>query len=191
MHRDLGDRCLADGCGHNEPLVGLTMFGPRLSSCPSCKSLAFNIGGRSIEPARNIRAITVADVHILAQAMISSAPENHKRLIMFADSRQDAAFQAGWMQDHARRIRLRHMMNRIISASEKTMLLDDVVDRLMQEFRKEPRLVDSLLPELTGEDAAAIFGSNKWVPVHGRAGIQHGRAAHGLSGSDGVGTGCV
>jgi hypothetical protein len=46
------------------------------------------------------------------------------------------------------------------------MLLDDVVDRLMQEFRKEPRLVDSLLPELTGEDAAAIFGSNKWVPVH-------------------------
>ena len=166
MHRDPGERCLADGCGHNEPLIGLKIFGKRLSSCPSCKSLAFNIGGRSIEPARNIRAITVADVHILAQAMISSAPEDHKRLIMFADSRQDAAFQAGWMQDHARRIRLRHMMNRIISASERPLLLDDVADRLMSEFRKEHRLVDSLLPELTGEDAAAIFGSNRWVSVH-------------------------
>jgi ATP-dependent helicase YprA (DUF1998 family) len=166
MHRESGDRCLADGCGHDEPLLALKTFGQRLTSCPSCKSLAFNIGGRPIEPARNIRAITVADVHILAQAMINSAPENHKRLIMFADSRQDAAFQAGWMQDHARRIRLRHMMNRIISSSENSMPLDEVTDRLMQEFRKESKLVESLLPELTGEEAVAVFGSNKWVPVH-------------------------
>ena len=47
--------------------------------------------------------------------MINAAPEGHEKLIIFADSRQDAAFQAGWMQDHARRIRLRHMMNRAIA----------------------------------------------------------------------------
>jgi hypothetical protein len=33
-----------------------------------------------------------------------------KRLLVFADNRQDAAFQAGWMQDHARRYRLRALM---------------------------------------------------------------------------------
>jgi hypothetical protein len=27
----------------------------------------------------------------------------HRRLLVFADNRQEAAFQAGWMQDHARR----------------------------------------------------------------------------------------
>ena len=57
----------------------------------------------------------MSDVHILAQAMINAAPEDHKKLIIFADSRQDAAFQAGWMQDHARRIRLRHMMHQVIA----------------------------------------------------------------------------
>ena len=30
---------------------------------------------------------------------------------------KDAAFQAGWMQDHARRIRLRHMMHSVIVGS--------------------------------------------------------------------------
>jgi hypothetical protein len=30
--------------------------------------------------------------------------------MVFADNRQDAAFQAGWMQDHARRFRLRALM---------------------------------------------------------------------------------
>ena len=56
----------------------------------------------------------------LAQAMINAAPEGHKKLIIFADSRQDAAFQAGWMQDHARRIRLRHMMHQVIADSGHT-----------------------------------------------------------------------
>ena len=36
----------------------------------------------------------------------------------------------------------------------------------MEIFRKDQNLIDTLLPELTGEDAPAIFGHNKWVPVH-------------------------
>ena len=88
-------RCLADGCGHQEPLLPLIAFGSGLSACPSCSSPSFRIGGRAIEPARKVQAVTVSDVHILAQAMINAAPEGHKKLIIFADSRQDAAFQAG------------------------------------------------------------------------------------------------
>ena len=141
-------------------------FGPVLSACPSCNSTSFRIGGREIEPARKVRAVTVADVHILAQAMINAAPDGHKKLICFADSRQDAAFQAGWMQDHARRIRLRHMMHQVIVESDQQLPLDAITDRLMELFRKEQSLIDALLPELTGEEAAATFGHNRWVPVH-------------------------
>ena len=36
----------------------------------------------------------------------------------------------------------------------------------MELFRKDQNLIDTLLPELTGEEAPAIFGHNKWVPVH-------------------------
>jgi ATP-dependent helicase YprA (DUF1998 family) len=166
MHRDGAGRCLADGCGHKEPLLPLLAFGPRLSACPSCNSTSYRIGGREIEPARNVQAVTVSDVHILGQAMINAAPDGHKKLIIFADSRQDAAFQAGWMQDHARRIRLRHMMYRVIADSSTPLALDGITDQLMEMFRKDQNLIDALLPELTGEEAPAIFGHNKWVPVH-------------------------
>ncbi len=166
MHRDPAERCLADGCGHSEPLVPLIAFGDRLSSCPSCSTLSFKIGGREVEPARKVQASTVADVHILAQAMINAAAEDHKKLIIFADSRQDAAFQAGWMQDHARRIRLRHMMNGAITEAGSPLLLDGITDKLMEVFRRDQNLINTLLPELTGEEAPATFGHNKWVPVH-------------------------
>ena len=36
----------------------------------------------------------------------------------------------------------------------------------MEIFRKDQNLIDTLLPELTGEEAPATFGHNKWVPVH-------------------------
>ena len=44
--------------------------------------------------------------------------------------------------------------------------LDSITDRLMEVFRKDQNLIDILLPELTGEEAPAVFGHNKWVPVH-------------------------
>jgi ATP-dependent helicase YprA (DUF1998 family) len=166
MHRDAAERCLADGCGHQEPLLPLTAFGDSLSACPSCSSAAMRIGGQVIEPARKVRAVTVSDVHILAQAMINAAAEGHKKLIIFADSRQDAAFQAGWMQDHARRIRLRHMMYQAIAASPAPMSLGAITDQLMEIFRRDRGLIDSLLPELTGEEAEATFGHNIWIAVH-------------------------
>ena len=161
LHRNPASRCLADGCGHKEPLLPLMAFGKTLSSCPSCGTPGYTIGGRPIEPARRVRASTVADVHILAQAMINAAPEDHKKLIIFADSRQDAAFQAGWMQDHARRIRLRHMMYQVIAENGSPLPLDEITDKLMEMFRKDQNLIDTLLPELTGEDAPATFGHNK------------------------------
>ncbi|MCY2926090.1 MAG: hypothetical protein NT031_11730, partial [Planctomycetota bacterium] len=166
MHREAADRCFADGCGHEEPLLPLIALGDQLSSCPSCGTPAIRIGGRVIEPARKVQAVTVSDVHILAQAMINAAPEGHKKLIIFADSRQDAAFQAGWMQDHARRIRLRHMMYQAIANDGGALSLDAVIDQLTEAFRKDRKLVDALLPELTSEEAEATFGHNVLVAVH-------------------------
>jgi hypothetical protein len=166
MHRDGASHCHADGCGHEEPLLPLLTFGKEISSCPSCGSQTLQIGGRRIEPAKPIRAVTVADVHSLSQAMINAAPDGHKKLIVFADSRQDAAFQAGWMQDHARRLRMRHMMNQVLANATGPIPLDAITDGLMEMFRKDQSLIDTLLPELQGEEAPVFFGHNKWVPVY-------------------------
>jgi hypothetical protein len=69
-----------------------------------------------------------------------------RRLLVFADNRQDAAFQAGWMQDHARRYRLRSLMyNRIqqgaVSIGDLTAYLDDLLDA-------DDELSRTLVPEV-------------------------------------------
>ncbi len=84
MHREPSLRCLADGCGHQEALLPLIVFGSNLSGCPSCSTPSFQIGGRTVEPVRKVQAVTVSDVHILAQAMINAAPEGHEKLIIFS-----------------------------------------------------------------------------------------------------------
>lgn len=79
-----------------------------LSSCLSCGARGKRMGRRFREPIREVRAVNVSDVHVLAQDMVHHA--QRKRLLVFCDNRQDAAFQAGWMRDHARRFRLRSLM---------------------------------------------------------------------------------
>lgn len=99
--------------------------------------------------------------------MINAAPPGHEKLIVFADSRQDAAFQAGWMQDHARRIRLRQMMYEVLDHAGGGLTLDAVTEQLTQIFRKDRNLIESLLPELTGEESEAVFlAANLGVRTH-------------------------
>ncbi|HQQ00994.1 MAG TPA: DEAD/DEAH box helicase, partial [bacterium] len=160
LHRNPSDHCGADGCGHQEPPLPLYAIGDELTVCPSCGMRGYRIGGRLIEPARPIRAVQVSDVHILAQAMINTAPEEHKKLVIFADSRQEAAFQAGWMQDHARRIRLRHIIYQIIRETVTPLRLSEIIDELAAMFRNDKYLVETLLPELVGSESESIFGSN-------------------------------
>lgn len=103
-----------------------------LTSCLSCGSSGRLAMGRYREPARPVRAVTVADVHVLTQDMMHQAAR--PRLLVFCDNRQDAAFQAGWMKDHARRFRLRALMAEGIrlnpgsSVGDLTGYLDDCLE---------------------------------------------------------------
>jgi hypothetical protein len=140
-------------CGHCGRTAGLvTLLAARqssdypghLTSCLACQHQGRSLYGRYREPARPIRATTVSDVHVLAQNMLHHA--ERKRLLVFADNRQDAAFQAGWMQDHARRYRLRSLMyERIrqgsVSIGDLTAYLDDALEA-------DDELSRSLIPEV-------------------------------------------
>lgn len=138
LHSTQRPRC--DGCGRNIPLVRLFVVRQKetalgyLTSCVACGALGRQRIGLYREPARPVRAVTVSDVHVLAQNMLQYADAERRRLLIFADNRQDAAFQAGWMQDHARRYRLRALMyQRLeqgpVSVGDLTAHLDDLLDR--------------------------------------------------------------
>lgn len=116
-----------------------------LHSCVSCQAPGKKpAGGKYREPARPIRAVGVSDVHVLAQSMVHLS--ERRRLLVFADNRQDAAFQSGWMQDHARRFRLRALMMQQVQPEGSSP--GDVVYRLDELFAKDEDLSRALLPEV-------------------------------------------
>ncbi|MBU1432373.1 DEAD/DEAH box helicase [Myxococcota bacterium] len=116
-----------------------------LHACVACQAPGRRPGGgRYREPARPVRAVGVSDVHVLAQSMVHLS--ERPRLLVFADNRQDAAFQAGWMQDHARRFRLRALMTQQITP--EGVSVGDVVYRLDDLMDQDRELSRALLPEV-------------------------------------------
>ncbi|HOI54234.1 MAG TPA: DEAD/DEAH box helicase, partial [Phycisphaerae bacterium] len=147
-HKDDAGRC--QNCGATSPLVKLfaVRSSPKsagyLGSCVSCTARGRRIGRRYREPMREVRAVNVSDVHVLAQDMVHHA--ERKRLLLFADNRQDAAFQAGWMKDHARRFRLRRLM---ADAMKDGMIsVGDMVMKLDEELDGNDGLSRALIPEV-------------------------------------------
>ncbi|MDE2795484.1 MAG: DEAD/DEAH box helicase [Gemmatimonadota bacterium] len=148
-HPERMDRCRS--CGHGGDTVELQVVRQRpknpgiLTSCLSCGSNGRRVFGRYREPARPVRAVTVADVHVLTQDMVHHAVR--PRLLVFCDNRQDAAFQAGWMKDHARRFRLRALMAEGIRASPGSSV-GDLTGYLDDRMEADEALSRVLLPEV-------------------------------------------
>ncbi len=123
----------------NEKYPGL------LHSCVACQAPGKRPGGgRYREPARPVRAVSVSDVHVLAQSMVHLS--ERRRLLVFADNRQDAAFQAGWMRDHARRFRLRALMAQQIPVEGAS--IGDVVYALDALLDQDRELSRAVVPEV-------------------------------------------
>ncbi len=116
----------------------------QLHSCVCCQAPGRRVHGRYREPARPIRAVTVSDVHILAQSMVHLS--ERRRLLIFADNRQDAAFQSGWMRDHARRFRLRALLSQHIPSEGAS--IGDVVAKVDAELEADKELSRALIPEV-------------------------------------------
>jgi ATP-dependent helicase YprA (DUF1998 family) len=112
--------------------------------CVCCGKQGNSLSGRYREPVREVRAITAPDIHILAQSMIQNL--ERRRLLVFADNRQDAAFQAGWMKDHSRRYRFLNLAQAELKKGPAT--LGDLVHDLDDLFERERKLSLSLLREV-------------------------------------------
>ncbi|MFV1967439.1 MAG: helicase-related protein [Pirellulaceae bacterium] len=115
-----------------------------LSSCLSCGARGKSMGRRFREPIREVRAVNVSDVHVLAQDMVHHA--ERQRLLVFADNRQDAAFQAGWMKDHSRRFRLRALMAEAMKDGHVS--IGDMTLKISEELDRNDGLSRALIPEV-------------------------------------------
>ena len=147
-HPDSFTRCF--GCGSVSDPVRLSVIRSKeenpgyLTSCLSCGARGKAMGRRYREPAREVRAVNVSDVHVLSQDMVQHA--DRKRLLLFADNRQDASFQAGWMKDHARRFRVRRFMADTIANSPMTV--GDMSRKVSDLLGEDDGLSRALIPEV-------------------------------------------
>lgn len=164
VHRDEQDACQNPQCAHAGPLARIYLVHePRAFRCLGCGATGRSGTGRDYEPIRPLRASTVADVHILAQEMISAAgSEDERHLLVFADNRQDAAFQAGWMRDHARRYRLRYLMLEVLGQLEEAgggpVSVGDLHAELLKRLRADRDLARAVAPEAFDSGADEAFG---------------------------------
>ena len=148
-HPEQLQRCRS--CGNTDQLVELFAIREKkenpgyLTSCLSCKSSGRPIGGLYREPARPVRATNVADIHVLSQDMVHHS--ERPRLLVFCDNRQDAAFQAGWMKDHARRFRLRALMAEGLKDTPGCSI-GDLTAYLEQRMEQDETLSRALIPEV-------------------------------------------
>lgn len=138
----------------------------RVKSCPVCKYSQGFAAKRYKHPFRALREITVANVHILAQDMLNQAEQRGRKLIIFADNRQEAAFQAGWMRDRARRFRFRQLLYEHLVAEEDfqkakgqrpDISLGTLLARLKQTLKDQPELARLMAPEVYQDEVVEAF----------------------------------
>lgn len=107
LHREAREQCLNEKCRRHGPMVSMRAFAGEPKTCAAC-------GAPNWTRSPTISGTTnaaVQDVMILAQSMLTAMQEPAMRkLLIFADNRQDAAFQAAWMEERSKRLRLRHLL---------------------------------------------------------------------------------
>jgi hypothetical protein len=168
LQRTTENVCQRSSCGATGTLIEVkaSTYRPNNEYGPQKCCLACGAYSRKDRPVLvEARAVQVADVHILAQEMIQAMPKPRRKLLVFADSRQDAAFQAAWMKDHARRYRLRQLIYSTLNG-RGSMTIGDAVNRLVDMVKDDIELQKIIAPELfdkhTGNLAGEDFQKDRW-----------------------------
>lgn len=131
LHESDAGKCLNGKCQREGPMVRVIGFQGEPKTCAACGAPNWTLA-RTISGTRS-RA--VQDVMILAQSLLTAMQEDSMRkLLIFADNRQDAAFQAGWMKERSKRVWLRHLLYQILNTEpSRAWSLEDLSWQLLAE----------------------------------------------------------
>ena len=116
----------------NRNTVRMLMRMGKLSTCPACGDIYTR--GDIVTPLRTGTASTVSAI---ATHHLDYLEGEDRKLLIFADNRQDAAHQAGYTSDKHRTFALRHAMaHEIRDAGERGVYLTELPQRLFDRFKK-------------------------------------------------------
>ena len=149
----------------------------QLKQCETCEYQRGGIG----DPVQEIVHGSDGPNTVIATALHELLPEDRRKVLAFADSRQEAAFFAWYAEDSYEKLRDRNFMLRAIKAEEvdaEGLSIDDLRNRLLRQWeqadlfsgadtkeQKNRRVLTSILREaLTDEKRLSLSGVGliKW-----------------------------
>ncbi len=110
----LGATCPNPECGR--PNLPTFAVYDRASKCPRCGAAG---RGRRPEILIPLRSGAVPSIAVLAQSLLPNLEEGEKKFLIFADSRQDTAHQAGYLRDRHQVFTQRQLVYRILREHEE------------------------------------------------------------------------
>ncbi len=115
----------------NRAAIGMLLHRGKLSTCPACGDIYTR--GDIVTPLRTGTASTVS---VLATHHLDRLDGEDRKLLVFADNRQDVAHQAGYTADKHRSFALRHLVARAVrDAAERGVYLEELPERLFDHYR--------------------------------------------------------
>lgn len=104
----------------------------RGTTCPVCNS-RYTPG----DVLTLLRTGIASSVSVLGTHHLDWVPEDERKLLIFADNRQDAAHQAGYMGDRHRQFALRHAIEAVVKvAGSMGIALQDMPNRVLEIFQR-------------------------------------------------------
>lgn len=114
----------------NKATISMYIHMGKLNTCPACGDVYTR--GDIVTPLRTGTASTVG---ILATHHLDKLTGKDRKLLIFSDNRQDAAHQAGYLEDKHRNFILRHVIAQEVANNQDYMYLDDVPNRLLDIYK--------------------------------------------------------
>lgn len=116
----------------NRHSIRMLLHRGKLSTCPACGDRYPR--GDIVTPLRTGTASTVS---VLITHHLDRLEGEDRKLLVFADNRQDAAHQAGYTADKYRSFVLRHaIVHEVREAGERGLALKELPERLLDAYRR-------------------------------------------------------
>lgn len=122
-----GPRC--HGCGGDT--VSYLIHHGKLNTCPSCGGIY-----TKQEIVSPLRTGTASTMSTIITHHLDTLEKNDRKLLVFADNRQDVAHQAGYTGDKHRAFALRHVIaQKVRAAGSEGMYVSDLAEAAFEEFK--------------------------------------------------------
>lgn len=130
-------KCMNDKCGAKDFVKLIKVRETNPLSCLSCGA---SLGSEDFDENTSsnlMRSVSneAVDIMILAQNMLNSVSQDAAKLLIFTDNRQEAAFQAGFINERSKRFKFRNYLYSTLK-DDQLLTIEDAADEIIRKIEE-------------------------------------------------------